>query len=40
MVNVGMSLIAPKVIEKEACLWAKSLLRLSKDLRPMKHPNI
>jgi hypothetical protein len=29
-----------KVIGKEACLWAKGLLGLSKDLGPKKHPNI
>jgi hypothetical protein len=39
MVAVGMNLIASKVIGKEACLRTKDLFRLSKDLKPKRHPN-
>jgi hypothetical protein len=37
--RVGMNPMPSKVIGKEACLWVKSLLGLSKDLGPKKHPN-
>jgi hypothetical protein len=40
MVDVNMSLTSPKVIEKKACLRAKGLPGLSKDLAPKMHPNI
>jgi hypothetical protein len=34
MVDVDMNSMPPKIIGKEACLWAKGPLRLSKDLKP------
>jgi hypothetical protein len=40
MVVVGMNLMAPKVIEREACLHARGPSRLSKDPEPKKRPNI
>jgi hypothetical protein len=36
MVDVGMSLMPPTIIGKEACLWARSFSGLSKDLGPKK----
>jgi len=39
MVNVGMSLMPLKVIRRNVCLRAKSLLGLSKDPRPKRPPN-
>jgi hypothetical protein len=39
MVVVGMHPMPPKIIKREACLQAKSLSRLSKDLGPKRHPN-
>jgi len=40
MVDVDMSLTPPKVIGREVYLRIKGLFRLSKDLRPIRHPNI
>jgi len=39
MVDVRMNLMSPRVIGKEVCLHAKGLSKLSKDLRPKRHPN-
>jgi hypothetical protein len=38
--DVDMSSTPPKVIEKEACLRAKGLFKLSKDLGPKRCPTI
>jgi hypothetical protein len=40
MVDVNMSLTILKVIRREACLQAKGLFGLSKDLGPERHLNI
>ncbi len=40
IVDVVMCPMPPKVIGKEACLWARSPLGLSKDLGPKRRPNI
>ncbi len=40
MVDVDMSSMPSKVIGKEACLQAKGLSRLLKDLGLKRHPNI
>jgi len=37
--RVGMNSMPSKIIGKEACLWVKGLLGLSKDLGPKKHLN-
>jgi hypothetical protein len=37
--RVGMNPLPPNVIGRKACLRAKGLLRLSKDLGPKRHPN-
>jgi len=38
-VAIGMSLMPLKVIEREVCLWARVLSRLSKDLGPKRRLN-
>jgi hypothetical protein len=38
--DVDMSSMPPKIIEREACLQAKGLSRLSKDLGPKRCPTI
>jgi len=38
--RVSMNLMPPRVIGREACLWAKGFPKLSKDLGPKRRPNI
>jgi len=40
MIDVDMNSMPSRVMGREACLWARSPLGLSKDPRPMRHPNI
>jgi hypothetical protein len=40
MIDVDMNSMLSKVMGREAHLWARNFLGLSKDLRPMRHPNI
>jgi len=37
--KVNMNPMPPRIIGREACLWAKGLSRLSKDLGPKRCPN-
>jgi hypothetical protein len=39
MVFVDLSSMPLKVIEREACLWARGPFGLSKDLGPKRRPN-
>jgi hypothetical protein len=40
MVVVGMSSIPLRVIRRETCLWTKGPLKLSKNPRPKRCPNV
>jgi len=40
MVDVDMNPMPPRIIGREACLQAKNLSKLSKDLAPTRCPNI
>jgi len=40
MVDVGMSLMPPKLFGRKTCLQVKSPFGLSKDFRPKKRLNI
>jgi hypothetical protein len=40
MVVVNMSLMPPKAIGKEICLWARGIYGLLKDLGSKRCPNI
>ncbi len=37
--DVNISLMPPRVIGREACLWAKGFSRPSRDPRPKRCPN-